>query len=79
MTTTTAERYRAYRGHPLFSMGFRPFFLLAALWAAFAVPVWIGANAGWLPAQHFTRDWHVHELLFGYVPAIVAGRGSRPM
>jgi len=71
--TTTAERYRAYRGHPLFGMGFRPFFLLAALWAAFAVPVWIGANAGWLPAQHFTRDWHVHEMLFGYLSGVIAG------
>ena len=73
MTTTTAERYRAYRGHPLFSMGFRPFFLLAALWAAFAVPIWIGANAGWLPTQHFTRDWHAHEMLFGYLSGVIAG------
>lgn len=73
MTTTTAERYRAYRGHPLFSMGFRPFFLLAALWAAFAIPIWIGANAGWLPAQHFTRDWHAHEMLFGYLSGVIAG------
>jgi uncharacterized protein involved in response to NO len=54
-------------------MGFRPFFLLAALWAAFAVPVWIGTNAGWLPAQHFTRAWHAHEMLFGYLSAVMAG------
>ena len=73
MTTTTAERYRAYRGHPLFSMGFRPFFLVAALWAAFAIPIWIGANAGWLPAHHFTRAWHAHEMLFGYLSGVIAG------
>jgi uncharacterized protein involved in response to NO len=72
MTTATAERYRAYRGHPLFSMGFRPFFLIAALWA-FAIPIWIGANAGWLPAHHFTRAWHAHEMLFGYLSGVIAG------
>ena len=44
--TTTAERYRTYRGPALFSMGFRPFFLFAAAWAALAIPIWIGAYAG---------------------------------
>lgn len=73
MTTTTAERYRAYKGRPLFSMGFRPFFLLAAVWAALAVPVWIGAYAGWLPSEHFNRDWHAHEMLFGYLSGVIAG------
>lgn len=73
MTTTTAERYRSYRGLPLFSMGFRPFFLLAAIWAALAVPVWIAAFAGWLPAEHFGRDWHAHEMVFGYLSGVIAG------
>lgn len=73
MTATTAERYRAYRGLPLFSMGFRPFFLLAAAWAAFAVPLWIAAFAGWLPIAHFNRAWHAHEMLFGYLSGVIAG------
>jgi uncharacterized protein involved in response to NO len=73
MTTTTAERYRAYQGHPLFSMGFRPFFLLATLWAALVVPVWVAAFAGWLPIEHFNRDWHAHEMLFGYLSGVIAG------
>ena len=73
MTTTTAERYRAYQGHPLFSMGFRPFFLLATLWAALAVPIWVAAFAGWLPIEHFNRDWHAHEMLFGYLSGVIAG------
>ncbi len=73
MTTTTAERYRAYRGLPLFSMGFRPFFLFAALWAAIAVPLWIAAFAGWLPITHFDRTWHAHEMLFGYLSGVIAG------
>src|SRR5690606_41379753 len=73
MTATTAERYRTYRGPPLFSMGFRPFFLLAAIWSAFAVPAWVAGFAGWLPPGHFTRDWHAHETLFGYLGGVIAG------
>jgi uncharacterized protein involved in response to NO len=71
--TSTAETYRAYSGPALFSMGFRPFFLFAALWAAFAVPIWVAAFAGWLPAEHFDRNWHAHEMLFGYLSGVIAG------
>ncbi len=71
--TTTAERYRAYRGPALFSMGFRPFFLFASAWTALALPIWIAAYAGLLPADQFTRDWHVHEMLFGYLGGVIAG------
>lgn len=71
MTTTTAERYRKYEGPALFSMGFRPFFLSAALWAALSVPIWIASYLGWLPSV--TRDWHVHEMLFGYLASVIAG------
>ena len=41
--------------------------------AAIAVPVWVASFAGWLPPEHFNRDWHAHEMLFGYLGAIVAG------
>ena len=70
---TTAERYRTYRGPALFSMGFRPFFLFASAWAALAIPIWIAAYAGVLPAEQFTRSWHVHEMLFGYLGGVIAG------
>lgn len=70
---TTAERYRTYRGFTLFSLGFRPFFLFASAWAAIAVPIWIAAYAGLLPAEHFTRDWHAHEMVFGYLGGVIAG------
>jgi uncharacterized protein involved in response to NO len=69
--TTTAERYRAYEGPPLFAMGFRPFFLFGAVFAASALPLWILGFHGWIPGV--TRDWHVHEMLFGYLGAIIAG------
>lgn len=68
---TTAERYRAYTGVALFGMGFRPFFLFASLWAALTVPLWLASFLGWTPA--FTRDWHTHEMLFGYLAGVVAG------
>jgi len=69
--TTTAERYRTYEGLALFSMGFRPFFLAAGVWGALAVPLWLAGFFGWLP--HITRDWHVHEMLFGYLSSVIAG------
>jgi len=69
--TTTAERYRTYEGITLFSMGFRPFFLAAGVWATLAVPIWIAAFLGWLPGVD--RDWHVHEMLFGYLGSVIAG------
>src|SRR5690349_8669853 len=69
--TTTAERYRSYDGIALFSMGFRPFFLAAGVWAALAMPLWMAGYMGWLP--HIDRDWHVHEMLFGYLSSVIAG------
>jgi uncharacterized protein involved in response to NO len=70
----TARR-RAYRGWPLFANGFRPFFLLGAIQAALAVLVWLPAFYGELRlASAFApRDWHVHEMLYGYLPAVMTG------
>lgn len=59
----------------LFSYGFRPFFLFGALFAGVSVPLWLLDYLGImpLPAQFPARDWHIHEMLFGYVGAIIAG------
>ncbi|MGO9985461.1 MAG: NnrS family protein [Rhodomicrobium sp.] len=72
---TTAETLRAYRGPILFSYGFRPFFLSGAVWAATAMAIFIAMLQGGvrLPTVFSPIDWHVHELLYGYLPAIVAG------
>jgi uncharacterized protein involved in response to NO len=70
----TAARRRAYSGPPLFSFGFRPFFLLACVWPALTVPMWVLAYLGYPPfAGALTRDWHVHEMLFGYLSGVMAG------
>ncbi len=73
---TTAQIVRGYAGPALFSFGFRPFFLLAGGFAALAVALWIGALLGvdgGLLAEAATRDWHVHEMLFGYTAAVIVG------
>jgi uncharacterized protein involved in response to NO len=72
---TTAERMRAYTGPAILSYGFRPFFLFGALWAALVVAVWLPVLAGsvTLPTAFSPLEWHVHELVYGYVAAIVAG------
>lgn len=69
------RRRREYSGPALFSYGFRPFFLGAAGWAALALVLWLAQYAGavTLPIAMPPLDWHVHEMLYGYVAATVAG------
>ena len=71
----TMQKLRAYRGPALFSYGFRPFFLFGAAYAGAMIPLWLVVFAGHvsLPTAFAPRDWHVHEMLFGYVGAVVAG------
>ena len=68
-------RLRNYDGPALFSYGFRPFFLFGALYAGLAILVWLPLFSGRIElSSAFTaRDWHVHEMLYGFVPAIVTG------
>ena len=66
---------KAPAGPALFSAGFRPFFFLAALWAAIAVPAWLFVYSGAvrLPSALPPVAWHVHEMIFGYAFATIAG------
>jgi uncharacterized protein involved in response to NO len=68
-------RYRPQSGLVLFSAGFRPFFLAAAFWAALAIPLWLLVFAGniELPSTLAPTTWHVHEMVFGFAAATVAG------
>jgi uncharacterized protein involved in response to NO len=65
----------ARSGPPLFSYGFRPFFLGAGLHALLAMGLWIGALAGlWsVGGSEGPIAWHAHEMLFGYCTAALAG------
>jgi uncharacterized protein involved in response to NO len=68
-------RLKRQDGPALLSYGFRPFFLFGALYAGFAVLAWLPVFTGALSLMTAfgPRDWHVHEMIYGYVPAIVAG------
>ena len=68
-------RYRSWRGLAVLSQGFRPFFLLAGLWAIVGLQLWIHAFAGLLdiPTSFDSLTWHSHEMLFDYAAAVLAG------
>lgn len=68
------------RTHPdrlpaLLSHGFRPFFLLGALYAGATILFWLPLFHGQLETSSVFApvDWHVHEMLFGYLAAILTG------
>lgn len=68
-------RLRNYQGPALFSYGFRPFFYFGSVYAAAAILVWLPVFYGYIEISSgfAPRDWHVHEMLFGYIAAVVAG------
>ncbi len=60
---------------PLFRLAFRPFFLGGALFSIVALALW---GSFWLTGMNWTPYggwlwWHAHEMLFGFVSAIIAG------
>lgn len=59
----------------MLSQGFRPFFLLAGIWAPLSMGLFIAMLQGnlALPTVLEPAAWHFHELLFGYVAAVLAG------
>ena len=58
----------------LWNLGFRPFYLLASLFAALSILLWVAQFSGFVPAVYRQGSvWHAHEMLFGYTSAVVAG------
>jgi len=57
----------------LFALGFRPFYLLAALLAATAIPLWVLVFMGKLTLPLPGIWWHAHEMIFGFAAAVVVG------
>jgi uncharacterized protein involved in response to NO len=59
----------------LLNLGFRPFYLLAALFAALAVPAWVAelSGHGWPAGYLEGLLWHQHEMVFGFALAVIAG------
>jgi uncharacterized protein involved in response to NO len=59
----------------LFNYGFRPFFLLAGLYAVIVIAVWstVLMTGRWPDSTVPPYLWHAHEMLFGFVGAAIAG------
>ena len=75
MSAQPASGPPAVRGFALFAYGFRPFFLLAGLYAALAIPIWLALylrGTLLLPALP-PQMWHSHEMIYGFVAAAAAG------
>ena len=71
-----ALRYARMEAAPPFLRGgFRPFFFGGALWAVVALTLWLLTLAGavQLPSAFDALAWHRHEMLFGFVGAVIAG------
>ena len=75
MHSVTLKITDRYAGPLLLKEGLRPFFLLANLWAALCVMLWVAILVGVVegPEQIAAIDWHRHELLFGYTSAVISG------
>jgi len=72
---TSRSHPPTHEAWPLFSYGFRPFFLLGSIYAGLAILVWLPLFYGEITLSSVLapRDWHVHEMLFGYLPAVITG------
>ncbi|KZL05165.1 NnrS protein [Pseudovibrio axinellae] len=73
--SSTMEQVRLWQGPAIFSYGFRPFFLGAAVWACLSMLLWIPMITGVveLPTAFDPVSWHAHEFLFGYLNAVLGG------
>lgn len=61
-------------GLALWNLGFRPFYLLASVFSASSMLLWVAQYSGFLPAAYLQGPlWHGHEMLFGFTMAVVAG------
>jgi len=72
---TTVPTRQSYDGPALFANAFRPFFLLGSIHAGLAILVWLPVFYGEiaLSSAFAPRDWHVHEMLYGYLPGVITG------
>jgi len=59
----------------LLALGFRPFYLVAAMFAIVAIPAWLVSYAGGDLAGNYLQGmaWHSHEMIFGFAAAVIAG------
>jgi len=72
----SSEKQQDMNGYALFQLGFRPFFLVASLFAVVAMAVWMAElifSIKLIPDSISPVYWHAHEMVYGYALAIIAG------
>ena len=58
----------------LWNLGFRPFYLVASIFASLSILLWIAEYSGVLRGGYVHDPvWHAHEMLFGYTVAVITG------
>ena len=60
----------------LWNLGFRPFFLGAAIFAIVSMTLWMGVYVFHLPLPITgisAFQWHAHEMIYGFAMAVIAG------
>lgn len=75
MNTKTNEQTTKVQNFALFDIAFRPLFLGGSLFSLCAILIWAGLFSGHLQLEVFGGRlwWHTHEMLFGFVCAIIMG------
>ena len=60
---------------PLLRLGFRPFFLSGAIFSVVAIVLWLLMMKGTINLSPIGGGywWHIHEMVFGFGGAIIAG------
>lgn len=59
---------------PLWSSGFRPFYLAGCLYGLLALGLWALGHFGGEYARPYGRmPWHAHEMIFGFIAALCGG------
>lgn len=70
----TGQTKHTFANHPLWGLGFRPFYLLAAIFAVISLPLWIVQYLHGLPIlPNVGLFWHMHEMIFGLAAAVIVG------
>lgn len=64
---------RARVGPAIFSFGLRQFFLLAGVWAAPAMVLWVAMLSGRAPLATAFNPFSWHRMLSGYPGAVATG------
>lgn len=68
-------RLKKYQGPALLSYGYRPFFMFGALYGSASILLWLPLFYGelTLSTEFAVVDWHIHEMFFGFLSAVITG------